>query len=122
MLASWPFGGAFGKAGARTWAETARDQVRVKALRPKACVKSRSPTRGSPTATVLQVSAEGAEPMETYEKLAISDIQNAADLFRGEVPAPLESQIFCIGHIVSCRNEGQLLPAELMPGGRQCRT
>jgi transaldolase len=30
-----------------------------------------------------ELSAEGAEPLEAYEKLAISDIQRAADLFRG---------------------------------------
>src|SRR5688500_13907921 len=30
-----------------------------------------------------EMAAEGAEPMETYEKLAIADIQAAADLFRG---------------------------------------
>jgi transaldolase len=30
-----------------------------------------------------ELSAEGAEPMEAYEKLAIGDIQSAADLFRG---------------------------------------
>jgi transaldolase len=30
-----------------------------------------------------EMSAEGAEPIEAYEKLAIADIQSAADLFRG---------------------------------------
>lgn len=29
-----------------------------------------------------ELSAEGADPLEAYEKLAITDIQNAADLFR----------------------------------------
>lgn len=30
-----------------------------------------------------ELSAEGAEPLEAYEQLAIDDIRNAADLFRG---------------------------------------